>query len=106
MSKLQIKLLTTEGDCEGRSTKNLGRFIGTNEQIIQYCVDNNIKPYYDFRIDDSEVIDVSGIKTNIIVTEGQWGKISYTLTEEDKKAVAINTAMSKVSKEDLIALGL
>lgn len=38
---MNITALTTEGDCEGRSTAIVGYFLGSLSQIMTYCVKNN-----------------------------------------------------------------
>ena len=97
--------LSTEGDCEGRSTKDLGLFNGTIEQVVSYCVRNNIKPYYNFRYRAPLVIDVSDEIVTVNVEHQPHGAISYDMKDgvtEDK----YQKAMSKLTPEDKILLGL
>ena len=53
--------VTTEGDCEGRTTKIVGHFYGTPADILRYLIGNKISPLYQFYFDrmDNPVIDVS-----------------------------------------------
>lgn len=104
MSKI-IKL-TTEGDCEGRSTQTVGYFQGTIEQIITYCVLNNIEPYYNFKQSFIDVVDCSNIEPKVVVTEDQYRRINYKTTEDVQKQVEINKALSKLSDKEKELLGL
>lgn len=102
----QIITVTTEGDCEGRTTKTLGTFIGTPEQAIHYCRMNGLDPYYNYRVKPLDCIDVANINTNIVLEIDTWGKVTSKpdpiLEEEVKK----QRALAKLSEEDKIALGL
>lgn len=68
--------LTTEGDCEGRSTKELGIFIGTPEQIVQYAQDNNIKKYYQYALTPIDIIDVTNVTTDKKVNISSYGTVT------------------------------
>ena len=73
---METWILTTEGDCEGRSTRELGTFRGSKEQIMQYCIDTGLKPYYSFSLKKaSPIIDVSNIDTDLAVFEDSYGRI-------------------------------
>lgn len=104
MSKI-IKL-TTEGDCEGRSTETVGYFQGSIEQIITYCVLNNIKPFYYFCQDIVDVIDCRNIEPKVVVAEDKYRRISYKTTEDLQKQAEINKVLSKLSDKEKELLGL
>ena len=54
---------TTEGDCEGRTTRTLGIFKANSKlQVIEYLVANNIKPCYDYKVEEIDVLDISDTK--------------------------------------------
>ena len=67
--------LTTEGDCEGRTVKTLGIFIGTPEQVIQYAENNNIPKYYQYNISPVNIIDVSDVATDKKLNISQYGTV-------------------------------
>lgn len=100
-------ILTTEGDCEGRSTRTLGHFYGTPEQIISYALENHLHKYYDYSLKESNVIDVSRQETNgIIVEVGQFDKVNYKTDEDFKKELKRKTALGKLTEEERNLLGL
>lgn len=102
----QIIKITTEGDCEGKSIRTVGLFIGSVDQIITYLISKNIKPYYGFYADNIDVIDCSEIKPEVEVTVGSYGKLVYTTPETLKLQAARSEALSKLSPTERKLLGL
>ncbi len=72
-----IYSLTTEGDCEGRTTRQVGIFKGTPEQILTYCKQNNIKPYYNFSLMKINMVDASNVEPTVTIRFDSYGRI-YT----------------------------
>lgn len=103
---MNIIKLTTEGDCEGRTTKTVGYFVGTIEQVITYCVANNIKPCYNFQKNIVEVIDCSSLTAKIQVKEDDYGYIKYKTDKDLEKQAAINAALSKLTDKEKELLGV
>ena len=103
---MQISRLTTEGDVEGRSTRTVGYFIGTPAQIVTHCIENNIKPYYKFKIENIEVNNLEMSPTVVEVKIGIYGELIYTTPKqlEDKRRKV--EALSKLTEEDKKILGL
>jgi hypothetical protein len=100
-------ILTTEGDCEGRTTRTLGHFYGTPEKIIAYALENNLKEYYKYGLKEVDTIDVSNHKTNGIVAEiGHYGVVSYKTDEDFKKELKRKSALNKLTPEERNLLGL
>lgn len=97
---MNIIKLTTEGDCEGRTTKTVGHFIGTIEQVMTYCIGNNIKPYYNFQKNTVEVVDCSSIVAKVQVKEDNLGYVTCTTDKDLEKQAVINSALAKLSKEE------
>lgn len=52
----KIYQVTTEGDCEGRSTRTLGFASGEQNDIMRYFDDQK---YYDIRLHEITIIDVT-----------------------------------------------
>lgn len=84
MSTQKIIKLTTEGDCEGRTTSTVGLFLGSLDQVITYCIENNIKPYYHFGVSSQTIIDVSNVVPKVTTSIGSYGRIQYSNPEELK----------------------
>lgn len=103
---MNIIRLTTEGDCEGRTTKTVGYFKGTTEQILTYCVLNNIKPYYQFKKTSVDIVDCSNIKAAVTVKERDHGYLQYETTEDLHRKSLVNAALSKLSDKEKELLGL
>lgn len=106
MSNQKLIKLTTEGDEEGRTTSTVGLFLGTLDQVITYCIENNIKPYYNFKASDVTVVDVSNIEPKVVTSIGSYGRIEYKTPEDLKVIAARNAALSKLSEEERKLLGL
>lgn len=84
--------VTTEGDCEGRSTKQLGMFYGTPHQAIAHLMVNDVKPYYHYHIQEVEVTDISGMDVgNFRVTMDSHGYVG-TETEGEMPFEAMKRA--------------
>lgn len=100
--------VTSEGDCEGRTTRDIGYFKGTQDQIISYFLENNIKPTYTFRFSEQlppKVTDctkqrlipykngnygpeaLNEKELQIIQKNKELKKLVDTLTEDEKKAL-------------------
>ena len=102
---------TTEGDCEGRSTKTLGIFKANNKlQVIEYLVANNIKPCYDYKVEEIDVLDISDTKIIYVseIIEDSYGRIKFILDTERKaeleKHQLIKSALGKLTDEEISAL--
>ena len=102
---------TTEGDCEGRSTKTLGIFKANSKlQVIEYLVANNIKPYYDYMVEEIDVLDISDTKIIYVseTIEDSYGVIKFILDTERKaeldKQQLIISALGKLTDEEISAL--
>lgn len=102
---------TTEGDCEGRSTKTLGLFKANSKlQVIEYLVTNGIKPSYDYKIEEIKVEDISELKVNYVadIIEEQFGRIKVVLNSERQakleQDLLIKTALSKLTDKEILAL--
>jgi hypothetical protein len=103
---IKAVVLITQGDCEGRSTKTIGTFIGTINQIITYCIKNNIEPYYNFSSYNANIIDVSSIKEEVNVIIREYGRIDYKTPEKLAKEAKRKEALSKLTDEEKRLLGL
>ena len=57
--------ITTENDCEGRSTKTVGIFKGELLDIAEYLAQRDIKPYYNFY---ARELVVTGVKSLVTTT--------------------------------------
>lgn len=101
---IEVIQLTTEGDCEGRSTKSLGMFIGNIDQIITYCLENGIKPYYNYSYKCVTITDVSDVIPKVITSNGKYGTVGYKVAEDfvDKRT----QALAKLTDEERTLLGL
>ena len=102
---------TTEGDCEGRSTKTLGLFKANSKlQVIEYLVTNGIKPTYDYKIEEVDVLDISDLKVNYVadIVEEQFGRIKVVLNAEREaqleKDLLIKSALGKLTDKEILAL--
>lgn len=102
---------TTEGDCEGRSTRTLGIFQANSKlQVIEYLVANNIKPYYKYQVDEVEVKDIQDIEIKYVadIIEEQYGGIQVVLNAELaaelKRKQLISSSMGKLTKEEALAM--
>ncbi len=103
---------TTESDCEGRRPRKvLGIFKANSKlQVIEYLVTNNIKPYYSYKVEELDVLDISDIKvTHVADTiEDSYGRIEVVLDSERKaeleKQQLIISALSKLTDKEILAL--
>lgn len=98
--------ITTEGDCEGRSTKDLGIYEGTLEQIITYMTVKGIKPYYNYCATPIQVVNCNGIIPEVIVNSDNLGYLSVKTLGDLQQRVAKEAALAKLSKEERALLGL
>lgn len=103
---MNITILTTEGDCEGRSTQIVGYFIGSLSQIMTYCVKNNIRPTYNFHTSSINIKDVSKEPSIVKCHIGEYGRLIYNTPEELEIEAKKNLALSKLTKEEKTLLGL
>lgn len=102
----KIIKLTTEGDAEGRTTKTVGYFVGSLDQIITYCILNNINPAYFFSAENINLIDVINVTPKVKVTMEEYGRLRYKITEDLEKESKINNALSKLTDEEKELLNL
>lgn len=107
----EIYKVTTEGDCEGRSVRTIGIFVGTKEQIATYLVENNIQPYYYFSFYLIDIKDVSNIKSKVKVEDDGYNRVKIIYTDDLTEKEIINNnkrykALNKLSKEEREILGL
>ena len=103
---MSIIKLITEGDCEGRTTQTVGYFVGTLEQVMTYCVRNNIRPYYHFKKVLVDVVDCSAVVPKLKVQEDSYGRITHSTDEDLEKQAAINSALSKLTVKEKKLLGI
>lgn len=55
-----IYKVTTEADGDGLTARTLGFFDARSEQqVLNYLIEKDIKPYYDFTIIELTVVDIS-----------------------------------------------
>lgn len=106
MKILKVIKLITEGDCEGRSTQTKGYFIGSLSQIITYCVNNNINPYYYFKAETVQVIDVSDLPEELQVSTGGYGRLEYKTNKQLEEEKLRNIALKKLTDEEKRLLGI
>ena len=102
---------TTQGDCEGRSTTTLGIFKANSKlQVIEYLVANNIKPYYNYSVEEIDVLDISDTKVTYVadIVEEKYGTIKVVLNVERQaeleKQQLIKSALSKLTNKEILAL--
>ena len=102
---------TTEGDCEGRSTKTLGIFKANSKiQVIEYLVTNNIKPYYGYKVEELDVLDISDTEVAYVadIIEERYGTIKVVLNSERQaeleRQLLIKTALGKLTDKEISAL--
>lgn len=102
---------TTEGDCEGRSTRTLGIFKANSKlQVIEYLVVNNIKPYYNYKVEEIDVLDISDTKVTYVadIIEESYGTIKVVLNAERQaeleKQQLIKSALGKLTDKEILAL--
>ena len=102
---------TTEGDCEGRSIRTIGIFKANRKlQVIEYLVVNNIKPYYDYKVEEIDVLDISDTKVTYVadIIEGDYGRINVVLNSERQaeleKQQLIKSALGKLTDKEILAL--
>ncbi len=106
---MAIYKVTTEGDCEGKSTRTLGLFSGTKHQAIAYLKVNGNNPYYHYRIQKVDVVDVSSLNIgDFRVTEREDGKV---LMHGRLPSALLDTAkrekaLAKLTKEEREILGV
>jgi hypothetical protein len=103
---MKVIQITTEGDCEGRSTKVVGLFTGSIEQIITHLVANNIKPYYTFNQKEIEVIDCSKVQPKVSVSKDCYGRLEYKTSEDLQREADKAKALAKLTKEERQLLGI
>lgn len=106
MKNINVVELRTQGDCEGKSTSTVGIFIGSIDQIITYCIKNNIKPYYNFYCNLVKLTDVSDISPEVKVTIDNIGYLSYSTPEKLEKEAKKQEALNKLTEEERVLLGL
>lgn len=103
---------TTESDCEGRQPRKvLGIFKANSKlQVIEYLVTNNIKAYYDYKVEEIDVLDISDTKVTYVadIIEESYGRIKVVLNAERQaeleKQQLIKSALGKLTDEEILAL--
>ena len=102
---------TTEGDCEGRTTRTLGIFKANSKlQVIEHLVTNNIKPYYGYMVEEIDVLDISDTKVIYVadIIEERYSTIKVILNSEHQseleKQQLIKSALGKLTDEEISAL--
>ena len=102
---------TTEGDCEGRTTRTLGIFKANSKlQVIEHLVANNIKPYYGYMVEEIDVLDISDTKVIYVadIREERYSTIKVILNSEHQseleKQQLIKSALGKLTDEEISAL--
>lgn len=102
---------TTEGDCEGRSTKTLGIFKANSKlQVIEHLVTNNIKPCYSYKVEELDILDISDTKVTYVadIIEEKYGTIKVVLNSERQaeleRQLLIKTALGKLTDKEISAL--
>lgn len=103
---MTIYRLTTEGDCEGRTTTTLGYFEGTLDQIVSYCIKNGISPYYNFKAELIDVRNCQNTRPIVSVTQCDYGILQYKTTEEARKELDKANALAKLTAQERKLLGL
>ena len=101
--------ITTEADCEGRTMKELGTFKGTKEQAVQYCIDNDLRPYYQYTIRavSDNIIDVTQINTPLeLKNVNAWDGYRVVEGAEIETALRKKAALAKLTHADIKILGL
>lgn len=106
-SEKQVFKITTEGDCEGRSTRTVGFFLAFNlDQVVSYLHKKGIKPYYSFNASVVDIADVSSESCTVKCRLGTYGQVIVEKSEEEKKAALLKSALSKLTADEKIALGI
>ena len=103
---------TTESDSEGRRPRKvLGIFKANSKlQVIEYLVVNNIKPYYDYTVEELDVLDISDTKVTYVadIIEERYGTIKVVLNAERQaeleKQQLIKSALGKLTDKEILAL--
>lgn len=103
---------TTEGDCEGRlPRKVLGIFKANSKlQVIEHLVTNNIKAYYDYKVEEIDVLDISDTKVTYVadIIEESYGRIKVVLNAERQAELErqqlIKSALEKLTDKEILAL--
>lgn len=101
--------ITTEGDCEGRTIKQLGNFRGTKHQAIAYLKVNGIEPVYKYTITKVDVVDVADIPVgDFRVTTNSHGQVitmTGVIPAKLVKQVKLQKLLADLSEDDKTLLG-
>lgn len=101
MKKIEIKILETEGDCEGKGpSRKLGLFIGSPEEIISYALKNDMQKTYNYSLRDATVLDVTGEKTLLKAKVGQWGRVDYEVDPLSEEELIRARALNKLTPDE------
>ena len=103
---------TTQGDCEGRRPRKvIGIFKANSKlQVIEYLVTNNIKPCYNYKVEEIDVLDISDTKVTYVADtiEESYGTIKVVLNAERQadleKQQLIKSALGKLTDKEISAL--
>lgn len=103
-----ITKITTEGDCEGRTTREVGLFLGSIEQIMYHCYINNIKPEYHFKQHSVNVTDCTdlAVPKSFKVTTDHYNRLEIKADPETCLEMSKQAALSKLNYKDKKVLGL
>jgi len=107
--KLRTFRVTTNDDCEGKTSKHIGYFKAFSlEQIAEYIVENDIQYTYDYYIDTVDVIDVSHNEVIYVASavRGRYGRIDVVIRESLKKEYQATKGLAKLTVDEKKALGL
>lgn len=105
-ARTRVIKVTTEGDCEGHSTREVGLFTGELNQIVTHLLNIGEKPYYNFKVENVWITDCSLVCPDVVVTYDRWGKITYETKEQSEVRLAKEKALAKLSPEERELLGL
>jgi hypothetical protein len=104
---------TTEGDCEGRTTRLLGFFHANSKlQVVEHLVVNDIKPYYKYKVELVEARDIRNLKVDYVhsVIEDKYCNIQVKLKSEREdelqRRLIYSTAVNKLTEKEKEVLGI
>ena len=97
-NNMKITKVTSEPYDIGKgSSRLIEYFIGTKEQVIQYCKDNNIKPdknHYDLKF-----VEINAVGTDMnIMSEEKLNKMGVYIDDEEAPNMNIIKVANKMKK--------
>lgn len=105
-TRTKVIKVTTEGDYQSISTREVGLFTGELNQIITHLINIGEKPYFNFKVENVWITDCSLVEPTLTVTYDRWGKITYETKEQSEIRLAKEKALAKLSPEERKLLGL